>query len=396
MRILHMIPGFFPIAKGGAEVFALNLCRYLVKKGNQVYLITRNLNVSQKEWIDGVQINRFKNHLPYKVKYYGFGRFVKSRYVRMVVALFDLFSAIPIVLRLVRTRRVQLIHASFILPFGLVGVLLKKLVKIGVIITVHGPADFYEAPKIITPLLRAVLCRADRIVAVAPRLQRDLIERLGDLPVDVVCNGVAIDSFNTPLDPEILGELGIQQEDFVILTAGRLVKRKNVDLLVRAAPKVLKVIAPCKIVILGSGIEKGNLKRLASQLHVQSKIILPGWVSDKVKVQLFKRADVFIQLSRREGLSLALLESKAAGIPAIIQGARDKQSPVTHEETGLVITAPIAVEDIVKALEEIWQNPEKRHEMGAQAKQEARRLFSLDRMVKDYLRIYQTTIKRVR
>jgi len=233
-------------------------------------------------------------------------------------------------------------------------------------------------------------------VAVAPRLQRDLIERLGDLPVDVVCNGVAIDSFNTPLDPEILGELGIQQEDFVILTAGRLVKRKNVDLLVRAAPKVLKVIAPCKIVILGSGIEKGNLKRLASQLHIQSKIILPGWVSDEVKVQLFKRADVFIQLSRREGLSLALLESKAAGIPAIIQGARDKQSPVTHEETGLVITAPIAVDDIVKALEEIWQNPEKRHEMGAQAKQEARRLFSLDRMVKDYLRIYQTTMKRVR
>ncbi|HUY01339.1 MAG TPA: hypothetical protein VMV49_17390, partial [Candidatus Deferrimicrobium sp.] len=122
LRICHMIPGFFPIAKGGAEIFALNLCINLIKKGNEVYLITRNLNFPCEETIEGVLVRRFSNILPYKIKYYGFGEFVRSKYIRILVALFDLIGAIPTLLNLHRKKQLEVLHASFILPFGLLGV----------------------------------------------------------------------------------------------------------------------------------------------------------------------------------------------------------------------------------------------------------------------------------
>ncbi len=391
-----MIPGFFPITKGGAEIFALQLCGNLVREGNQVCIITRNLNQSRMEKLEGIEVRRFKNILPYKVKYYGFGRFLKSRYVRMLVALFDLFSAMPAILKIVKRKQTQLLHASFILPFGLVGIFLKKLVKRPLIVTVHGPADFYEVPRILNPILRFVLHRADAVIAVGPKLKTDLLKRLGNFPIDIICNGVPIDSFQAPKNTKRLTKFGLKPDDFVILTAGRLVRRKNLDRLIQAIPMITEKISSCKFVLLGSGVEERNLKDLAHKLHVKSKIVMPGWVSEELKVQFFRRANIFIQLSQTEGLSLALLESKAAGLPAIIFGSGKGQNPVVHNETGLLINTPFSVDKIVNAIEYLWRKPKILQEMGRKARVEAMKSYSLERMVNEYISIYQDVLKKNR
>ncbi len=382
-----MIPGFFPITKGGAEIFALNLCKNLVVKGHYVQILTRNLNLPREENMKGIQIRRFSNILPNKIKYFGFGRFLRSKYIRILVAMFDLFGIIPSLWKLHRKNKYQVLHASFILPFGLVGILLKKILKLPLIITVHGPADFYEVPRIFYPLLRFVLKSADRVVAVSAKLMKDLMKRLGRLPLKLIMNGIPLNSYISTKRQDIIKKYKIFSRDFVIIAAGRLVRRKNFDLLIRAVPGLLDKIFNCKIILLGSGVERNNLKKLIQELNLSSIVILPGWISEEEKVNLFKRADIFIQLSQIEGLSLALLESKAAGIPAIIIGTGNFD-PVSNEKTGLLIFPPVIPEKVTRAIEFLYHNTELRLQISKNVQDEARKYYSLDKMVEQYLNLY--------
>ena len=395
LRICHMIPGFFPIAKGGAEIFALNLCINLIKKGNEVYLITRNLNFPCEETIEGVLVRRFSNILPYKIKYYGFGEFVRSKYIRILVALFDLIGAIPTLLNLHRKKQLEVLHASFILPFGLLGVIIRKLLKIPLVITVHGPADFYEVPHFFDPILRFVLKKADKVIVVSPKLKKDILRRLGKLSLKLICNGVSLDPYMDFGNVIQTSLYGISSKDFIILTAGRLVKRKNLHLLIQAMPKILEKIPTCKIILLGRGIEKGHLKNLIEKLQLTTKIIMPGWIAEERKVELFKRADIFIQLSQVEGLSLAFLESKAAGIPAVVVKTEDRQRKVNSDKNaGGLIDPPITIEKIVDNIIYLYQNFEVRQKMRIDVRSEAEKLYSLEKMVENYNQVFQNFTKR--
>jgi glycosyltransferase involved in cell wall biosynthesis len=285
-------------------------------------------------------------------------------------------------------------HASFILPCGLAGVLIKKVLKRPLIITVHGPADFYEVPKLLNPILRFVLKRADSVVAVSSKLKNDLVNRLHYHPIKVILNGIPLEPFKTTKREIQLHDYGISSNDFVILTAGRLVQRKNIKILIRVLPAILNKIPQCKCVILGSGIEKVNLRQLIEALHLESVVIMPGWVSEEEKIAVFKRADLFIQLSQVEGLSLALLESKAAGIPAITVASTSSLSLMDPEEGKLFIQPPITIEKLIETIEYIYNKPVLRQRIGAKVKQEADKLYSLERMVERYIRLYQEILHK--
>ena len=387
-----MIPGFFPIAKGGAEMFALNLCKNLQLQGHYLQILTRNLDLPREGSWEGIQIRRFTNILPYKIKFYGFGRFFKSKYIRILVAFFDLLGVIPALWKLHRKNRFQMIHASFILPFGLAGVLVKNFLKLPLVVTVHGPADFYEVPRIFDPILRFVLKHVDAVVAVSRKLQIDLVKRLGNIPLKLITNGVPLFFYKSTEKSDQIEKYRIFSKDFVIMTAGRLVRRKNLDILIRAVPKILEKIPNCKIILLGSGVEKKSLQILIDKLNLSSKVILPGWVSEEEKVMIFRRADIFILLSEFEGLSLALLESKAAGVPAIVVGSGE-YDPISDKDTGLIIVPPITSEKIARHIEVLYQNTELRIKIRKNVKEEARKFYSLQKMVEYYVKLYHRVLK---
>jgi len=393
LRICHMIPSFFPISRGGAEMFALNLCKKLEERGHKVQILTRNLNLPRNDYYKGIQIHRFRNILPYKIKILGGGQYLKSKYLRILVAFFDTIGGILSLWKLQRINQFHLMHASFIVPWGLIGLIVKKLVNIPLIITVHGPADFYEVPMIFNPVLRFVLRRCDVGVAVSPKLRRDILKKLGYSPLEVIYNGVPLISNRTPDNLAILGKYGIIPQNFIILTAGRLVQRKNVNLIIQAFPRILDEIPEGKLIILGSGIEAEELKKVVVELQLDASVVMPGWVPESEKIALFKRANIFMLLSQREGLSLALLESKAAGVPAIIIGSRNLLEPVNHGSTGIILEPPITIDKIVNQTVFLYQNWELRQKMGENVKKEAQLKYSLKKMVDDYIRLYYKVIR---
>jgi glycosyltransferase involved in cell wall biosynthesis len=265
---------------------------------------------------------------------------------------------------------------------------MKKFFKIPLIVTVHGPADFYEVPKVVYPLLRFILRRSSITVVVSPRLKYDLTKNLGTLQLKVICNGIPFPASAAPQNWVRPEKSRIGPGDFVILMAGRLVRRKRVDLIVRALPKLLEKIPKIKLLILGGGIERAKIVKLIEELQLEHSVDMPGWVSEEEKNTLFSRADVFMQLSEREGLSLALLESKAAGVPAIVVGSQGSWEPINPGTTGLLLEPPATVDKIVDRTVFLYRNPELRKKMGEMAQVEAQREYTLQKMVDDYIRIY--------
>ncbi len=156
----------------------------------------------------------------------------------------------------------------------------------------------------------------------------------------------------------------------------------------------MEKIPESKFVVLGSGIERNKLLKLADKLQIKSALIMPGWVSEEDKVEIFKRANVFIQLSSFEGLSLAVLESMAAGIPIIIVGSKNKDMPIKDGETGLLIELPLTIEKIISRIEYLYQNPDLCIKIGNKIKNEAWEKYNLDQMVENYIRIYQEILNK--
>lgn len=125
-------------------------------------------------------------------------------------------------------------------------------------------------------------------------------------------------------------ELGVQDSETVILSVGELNYNKNHETVIRALSKLKdKNIV---YIICGRGNKEQYLKDLADELGVN--LILPGYRSDIVEI--YKSCDIFAFPSRREGLSVALMEAMAAGLPVVCSNIRGNVDIVEDGENGFL------------------------------------------------------------
>lgn len=141
--------------------------------------------------------------------------------------------------------------------------------------------------------------------------------------------GIDVSKFSTNLISdqnkiEIRHSIGIPDNSTFLLSVGELNQNKNHEIVIRAIGK-LKQVNPdmCKKIyyaIAGTGNTKDKLKLLAKKLDVSENLKLLGYRNDVSK--LYKAADFFIMPSFREGLSVALMEAMATGLPCIVSRIR--------------------------------------------------------------------------
>lgn len=113
-------------------------------------------------------------------------------------------------------------------------------------------------------------------------------------------------------------ELGINEEDFVMLSVGEINRNKNHEVIIRALSE--KNHAGIKYIICGEGIQLQNLRNLVSELKMDDCVIFLGYRKDIPEI--CKCADIFVFPSFREGMPVALMEAMASGLPAIASNVR--------------------------------------------------------------------------
>jgi glycosyltransferase involved in cell wall biosynthesis len=110
-------------------------------------------------------------------------------------------------------------------------------------------------------------------------------------------------------------KLGLPTESFVIGAVGRLEAEKGFDTLIRALHILLSQGLDVRVVIVGEGGERSKLAKLANELGITDRLLLPGWQADVRGY--FEAMDMFALSSYREGLPNVLLEAMALDVPVV-------------------------------------------------------------------------------
>lgn len=156
--------------------------------------------------------------------------------------------------------------------------------------------------------------------------------------------------------------LGIQEGEFCLLSVGELTSNKNHEMVIRAM-KLLSDL-PIRYVVAGRGERMQELTALVQELELQDRVQLLGYRNDVPK--LYAGADGFVFPSFREGLSVALMEAMAAGMPCIVAPIRGNTDLIDGGKEGLYMEH--TPESIAAAVRKLYENPDLRRSLGAAAR----------------------------
>lgn len=200
--------------------------------------------------------------------------------------------------------------------------------------------------------------------------------------------GVGIETSRFAPNPEageqLRSELGIRDDEFVLLSVGEVNANKNHQVVVRALPQLKQ----CKYVICGVGPLGEELKSLAAELGVEKKLLLAGYRSDISR--FYQMADCFVFPSLREGLSVALMEAMGAETPIACTAIRGNTDLIEDRVTGYIVKNDPA--DVARTLQHIIEHKDERQNCAVAAREKLRQ-FDLGRVVENVRKIYLATLE---
>lgn len=249
--------------------------------------------------------------------------------VYLVVPLFVVSAFLHLLVLTIRYR-FDVIQAHWVLPSGLVAALVAKLRAIPLVISLHG-SDVYvaEQSRLFGWLAKLTFQWSRRVTACS----QDLLDRAVALGLDpnkaeVIPYGVDLERFASDCvqktEVSMLRErMGLNVDDIVIGSMGRLVYKKGFEYLIRAMSDVLTEFPHGRLAIAGEGDLKPELEQLAAELGISGKVILPGHISWGSVPAYLSLCDLFVVPSVQDhqgnvdGLPNVLLEAMAAGCPIV-------------------------------------------------------------------------------
>lgn len=262
-------------------------------------------------------------------------------------------------------------HALNLFPVGFIVVVWGVLFRKKTIVTLYGTESTSKKSSAIARYLKVwTIQHATHVIAISDftkseverrlRIYREIIRIYPTLPIK------KIDDSIPPLN-----DSRILESDFMILSIGRLVRRKGVDDLIHAVADLPD--RQWKVIIIGSGPEKNALQKQVQDRGIQSNVLFLGDVSDLCPY--YRRANLCVLLSSYiqddgdfEGLGLVLLEAQQYGIPVIGTKSGGIPEAILSGQTGLLVSEhdSNAIRD---AIEEI-RHSAGRHSMNSKRKEE--------------------------
>ncbi len=233
---------------------------------------------------------------------------------------------------------------------------------------------------VLKPVLRRVWRNAGVVTASSVEHQRLAYETLDEIDIPIIYNGV---------DTNIFHPVSRKVSALNILCVGRLIERKGQHHLLRAFARLKQELPEHDIclTLVGTGDAEVALKALAGQLGIQEQVEFKGMVSREDMPEIYRQANIFVLPSQSEGMSVALLEALASGLPVVVSDTGGTHELVSPGENGLVVRWA-DVEGLAQALERMVKDMPLRENMGRAARQTALR-FSWSQVAGHYLQLME-------
>ena len=302
--------------------FVHELSRRLTERYRVIVLCPHAPGAKPRETMDGVEVVRYRYAPERWETLVNDGGIVtnlkRARWKLLLVPGFVLGQA-WVAWRLMRRERVDVIHAHWLIPQGLIAALLPWLPgrRVSYVVTSHG-ADLYALKGRLLDGIKRFVARRAAAATVVSSAMRERLATLG-VPaahIHVLPMGVDLSERFTP-DPSV------PRSQHEILFVGRLVEKKGLRHLIDALPQVLEGVPDAFLTIVGFGPEEAALRQQVHTLGLQAKVHFLGAVAQTRLPALYRRAALFVapfvqaESGDQEGLPVALMEAVACGCPVV-------------------------------------------------------------------------------
>jgi len=218
---------------------------------------------------------------------------------------------------------------------------------------------------------------AKRVTAVSSTLRREAMS-LYDIPdwkIDVVANGIVPGHYQADVDPEaVKRRYGFDPDSPLILFVGRLAWQKGPDMLVDAAPHLLREHADGQFAFIGDGQMRRGLETRARSLPIR----FLGRLDDADYVRLLNASDIVAIPSRNEPFGLVLLEAWSAGRCVVASDVGGLSENIEHGTDGVKVQPH--PDSIAEGLAQVAASPEKSLSMGREGLDKVKKEFQWSRV----------------
>jgi len=265
-------------------------------------------------------------------------KFHQIDFHRNVMSLRENVKAYKQVHKLVVDNNYKFIHCHSPIG-GVVGRIVGNQTKTKVIYTAHGFHFFKGAPLknwlMYYPVEKWLAKKTDVLITInkedyeiAKKFKANRIEYVHGVGIDT-------DKFNNieVNRSEKRRAIGVNEDDFMIISVGELNENKNHRVIIRAISELSN--EKIKFVLCGQGPLETELRKLANELGIEYQVKFLGFRKDIP--ELMKIADLFAFPSFREGLSLSLMEAMASGLPVVCSKIRGNVDLIEEGQGGYLI-----------------------------------------------------------
>jgi glycosyltransferase involved in cell wall biosynthesis len=288
---------------------------------------------------------------------------------------------VVVLARLFRQHRFDIVHTHLDRPH-IYGTVAARLAGIPCVVhTRHGQSDDLTARQ--RRLVELLARMTDRFVCVSRDAAR-LTARSRGIPAARVCtiwNGIDLTQFSTTAAPA----------NGPVVTVARLIPTKGLDVLLRAVALAAAQDRTLQLEIAGDGPLGDSLRSLTTELGISERVRFLGAVGSTA--QLLGRAGMFVLASRGEGISLALLEAQARGVPVVATHVGGNPEVIAHGETGLLVP-PDDPPALARAILRLRADAVLAARLGAAGRRRVETDFDVRAMVGRYQDLYDALLRR--
>lgn len=282
--------------------------------------------------------------------------------------------------------RVKAVHAGRVLPEGLVGWLVARLLRVPLVVYAHGEEiTTWRQPGKLRAMTFAYK-HADRVIANSEFTRGELLKLgVSAQRVSLIYPGVDVVRFRPGLQCEDLrASIGIGQAQRLILSVGRLSRRKGFDQVIRAIPQLLLQSVDVHLALIGTGEDRQYLENIAAECRVTDRVHFLGHVAQDDLPRWYNAADVFAMPNREingdnEGFGMVFLEAAACGKPVIAGRDGGTGDAVVEGYSGWRVNGG-SLTEVVSALTDVLTDPERAATMGKQGLVRASTTFAWERV----------------
>lgn len=345
LKVLFLASSYPRNEQDSAAVFLRYFAEALAAHGNEVHVLVPADGRSESKREGKITVHRFQ-YFPLRWQKLAYGSGIMPNLSRSpwlwLQVPFYVLAMLGALLQLLRQDRFDVLHAHWIVPQGLIGVLAKMIHPIPLVTTAHGADAFALKGRLNKFIKRLVVARSDAWTANTPATSSAIDDKASARPVHVIPMGVDIARFANG-DRAALRTF-VTEDNFLLLFVGRLVKKKGVDDVLRAlALMPARLKRRTVLWIVGDGDQKPTLEKTAKDLAIDAQTRFWGMVRNQDLPNFYAAADLFIAPSiaassgDTEGQGVVILEAFAARACVLATRVGGIEAVVGDEVTGILV-----------------------------------------------------------